>query len=144
MGGFAARKALRVVEHTEQVLAMELLAACQGMDMLKPLITTTPLSKVFNMVRSVSQYIDRDRFMSPEVDEVTKLLQDGQVWECVQLHLDSVREMESKNPSYLDTPIHSPTSVIKRSTSTTNIVLKGLQESAAEGEPSIKTAKFDL
>lgn len=30
MGGFSARKAMTVVEHTEQVIAIEILAACQG------------------------------------------------------------------------------------------------------------------
>ncbi|EAW97555.1 histidine ammonia-lyase, isoform CRA_b [Homo sapiens] len=53
MGGWAARKALRVIEHVEQVLAIELLAACQGIEFLRPLKTTTPLEKVYDLVRSV-------------------------------------------------------------------------------------------
>lgn len=53
MGGFAARKVLRVIEHVEQVLAMELLAACQGLDFLRPLTTTKPLQDVYKLVRSV-------------------------------------------------------------------------------------------
>ena len=40
MGGFAARKALIVVEHVETVIAIELLAACQALDLLRPLRTT--------------------------------------------------------------------------------------------------------
>uniref|UniRef100_A0A2K6GWD5 Histidine ammonia-lyase n=1 Tax=Propithecus coquereli TaxID=379532 RepID=A0A2K6GWD5_PROCO len=56
MGGWAARKALRVVEHTEQVLAIELLAACQGIEFLRPLRTTTPLEKVYDLVRSVVRF----------------------------------------------------------------------------------------
>ena len=54
MGGFSARKALKVVEHVEAVLAMELLAACQGMEFLKPLKSTPALQKVYDLVRSVS------------------------------------------------------------------------------------------
>ncbi|KAM6987055.1 histidine ammonia-lyase-like [Aplochiton taeniatus] len=53
MGGWAARKALRVVEHVEQVLAIELLAACQALEFLRPLKTTAPLEKVYDLVRSV-------------------------------------------------------------------------------------------
>lgn len=53
MGGWAARKCLRVIEHVEQVLAIELLAACQGIEFLRPLRTTTPLEKVYDLVRSV-------------------------------------------------------------------------------------------
>ena len=72
MGGFAARKALNIIEHVEAgtvdrardrqlincpVLAMELLAACQGLEFLKPLRTTAPLHKVYELVRTVSPYV---------------------------------------------------------------------------------------
>lgn len=53
MGGFAARKALEVVKHVEQVLAIELLAACQGLEFHRPIKTTTPLEEVYQLVRSV-------------------------------------------------------------------------------------------
>ena len=51
MGGFAARKALEIVEHVEQVLAIELLAACQALEFRRPLKTTIPLEKVYDLVR---------------------------------------------------------------------------------------------
>lgn len=52
MGAFAARKALTIVEHTEQVLAIELIAACQGLDLRMPEKTTTPpLMAVHKLVR---------------------------------------------------------------------------------------------
>ncbi|XP_067914874.1 histidine ammonia-lyase isoform X2 [Heterodontus francisci] len=56
MGGWAARKALRVIEHVEQVLGIELLAACQGIEFLRPLKTTTPLEKVYDLVRTVVRF----------------------------------------------------------------------------------------
>ena len=37
MGGWAARKALLVVENVETVLAIEALCACQALDFLTPL-----------------------------------------------------------------------------------------------------------
>ncbi len=52
MGGFAARKALRVVKNVEKVVAIELLAACQAIEFLRPLKTTTPLEEVYKVVRS--------------------------------------------------------------------------------------------
>ena len=55
MGGFAARKALEVVEHVEHVLAIELLAACKGLDLRRPKTTTPPLEKVFKLVRTVAK-----------------------------------------------------------------------------------------
>lgn len=53
MGGFAARKGLTVVENVESVIAIELLAACQAIEFLRPLKTTQPLEAVYNLVRSV-------------------------------------------------------------------------------------------
>ncbi|KAF7248453.1 Histidine ammonia-lyase [Varanus komodoensis] len=76
MGGWAARKALKVIEHVEQVLAIELLAACQGIEFLRPLRTTTPLEKVYDLVRSVVRPWMKDRFMAPDVEAAHRLLVD--------------------------------------------------------------------
>ncbi|ROL54632.1 Histidine ammonia-lyase [Anabarilius grahami] len=80
MGGWAARKALRVVEHVEQVLAIELLAACQGIEFLRPLRTTTPLEKVYDLVRATVKPWMKDRFMAPDIEAVHRLLVDQKVW----------------------------------------------------------------
>ncbi|MBN3271811.1 HUTH lyase, partial [Polyodon spathula] len=76
MGGWAARKALKVIEHVEQVLSIELLSACQGIEFLRPLRTTTPLEKVYDLVRSVAKPWIKDRFMAPDIEAVHKLLLD--------------------------------------------------------------------
>ncbi|XP_069765165.1 histidine ammonia-lyase isoform X1 [Narcine bancroftii] len=81
MGGWAARKALRVIEHVEQVLSIELLAACQGIEFLRPLRTTTPLEKVYDLVRSVVRPWIKDRFMAPDIEVVHQLLLDQKVWD---------------------------------------------------------------
>lgn len=51
MGGFAARKALTVVQHVEYCIAIELLCAVQAMDFLRPLRTTPALERVIALVR---------------------------------------------------------------------------------------------
>ncbi|VDK51275.1 unnamed protein product [Cylicostephanus goldi] len=79
MGGFAARKAITVIEHVEAVLAMELMAACQGLEFLKPLISTAPLNKVYQLVRTVTPPLTEDRFMQPEIEAVTQLLRENKV-----------------------------------------------------------------
>ncbi|MFT7812575.1 histidine ammonia-lyase-like [Arapaima gigas] len=83
MGGWAARKALRVVEHVEQVLAIELLAACQGLEFRRPLKTTAPLEKVYQLLRSVVRPWDQDRVMSADIEAAHRLLLEEQVWEAV-------------------------------------------------------------
>ncbi|XP_041832938.1 histidine ammonia-lyase-like [Melanotaenia boesemani] len=92
MGGWAARKALTVVEHVEQVLAIELLAACQALEFLRPLSTTTPLEKVYELLRSVVRPWDRDRIMSPDIEAAHTLVKQQKVWRTVQPYMDEYRK----------------------------------------------------
>ncbi|XP_061495513.1 histidine ammonia-lyase isoform X2 [Rhineura floridana] len=91
MGGWAARKALKVIEHVEQVLAIELLAACQGIEFLRPLRTTTPLEKVYDLVRSVVRPWMKDRFMSPDIEAAHRLLVDQKVWKVAEPYIEKYR-----------------------------------------------------
>lgn len=101
MGGYSARKALQVVANVERVIAIELLAACQAIEFLRPLKTTVPLEEVYRVVRSVVGPWDRDRFMAPDIDAVTQLLQEGKIWDCVK-------------GIYKNRPCRSPAGVISR------------------------------
>ncbi|KAM9958645.1 hypothetical protein ACTFIW_012234 [Dictyostelium discoideum] len=83
MGGWSARKCLNVVENVENVLAIELLAACQGLDFRRPLKTTEPLEAVYQLVRSKVTFMDKDRFIQPDIEEVYKLIRSGQVLNVV-------------------------------------------------------------
>lgn len=66
MGGFAARKALEVVKHVEQVLAIELLAACQALEFHRPTKTTAPLEDVYQLVRTVVKYVATGILLGPQ------------------------------------------------------------------------------
>jgi len=88
MGGWAARKALRVVSHVEYVVAIELLAACQAIDLLRPLRTTPALEAVWSLVRQHVRPWDGDRFMSPDIEACAQLVREGSVWAVVQQHID--------------------------------------------------------
>jgi len=87
MGGFAARKALEVVEHVETVIAIELLASCQALEFHRPKTTTKPLEAVHALVRSKVKAWDKDRIMAPDIDAVLKLVQSGAVLEAVRAHM---------------------------------------------------------
>lgn len=68
MGGWAARKCLQVIQNVERVLAIELLAACQGIDLRRPLKTTVPLEEVHKLVRSKVAPWDQDRYFHPDIE----------------------------------------------------------------------------
>ena len=93
MGGFCARKAIEVTENVENVIAIELLAACQGVWLLgeKP---TEPLQKVYDLVREVVTPYTRDRFMSPDIKAVHKLVKENKVWEAVAPYIEKYQEWE--------------------------------------------------
>jgi len=102
MGGFSARKLLEVVSNVEYVVAIELLAACQAIEFLRPLTTTKPLEEVYTLLRSVVKPWDKDRYMSPDIEAATKLLKDGKIWDVVVPYFDvysSNQLMETEIPS---------------------------------------------
>ncbi|KAL4659338.1 histidine ammonia-lyase-like [Arapaima gigas] len=117
MGGWAARKALRVVEHVEQVLSIELLAACQGIEFLRPLRTTTPLEKVYDLVRTVVKPWIKDRFMSADIEAVHQLLLEQKVWSVAQPYIEKycmehIPESRPSSPTAFS--LESPASPRKR------------------------------
>lgn len=90
MGGFAARKALTVVEHVETVVAIELLAGCQALDLLRPLRTTAALEAVYSVVRSKVPPLVKDRFMQPDIDAVLELVRNGAIYAAAQPFLENL------------------------------------------------------
>ncbi|KAG8137986.1 hypothetical protein E2320_003925 [Naja naja] len=73
MGGWAARKALK------------------GIEFLRPLRTTTPLEKVYDLVRSVVRPWMKDRFMAPDIEATQRLLVDQKVWEVAEPYIEKYR-----------------------------------------------------
>lgn len=88
MGGFAARKALDVVKHVEYVVAIELLCACQALDMLRPLKTTPQLEAVHAVVREHIKTWDQDRHMSPDIEVAHRLIYEEKVWTAVKAFVE--------------------------------------------------------
>jgi histidine ammonia-lyase len=77
MGVTAARKAAAVVVNTRRILAIEVLAACQALEFLKPLGTSSPLQAVYRRVRERVPPYNQDRHLSPEIEAVADLIRDG-------------------------------------------------------------------
>jgi histidine ammonia-lyase len=59
------------------ILAIELLSACQGIDLLSPLRTGLKAEKARELVRSVSATLTRDRSLAPDIAAVARLIADG-------------------------------------------------------------------
>src|ERR1035437_5830267 len=74
MGPIAARKLLKNVDLFETVLAIELLAAAQALDLRRPLVTSPPLEEVHRLVRARVPFWDADRHAAPAIEGARAVL----------------------------------------------------------------------
>ena len=87
MATYAARRLLTIAENTATVISIELLAACQGIDLLHPLHTSSLLQSVYAKVRQYVPFYESDRFMAPDIDSVKALVQAGEFSRLTSFHL---------------------------------------------------------
>ena len=73
MGAWAARKAITVIENVRRVLAMELMSASQGIDLLRPLRSTKKIEELMSIIREKVQYFDEDAPFYRAIDEIVKI-----------------------------------------------------------------------
>lgn len=77
MATFAARRLQDMHENTVGILAVEYLAACQGLDFLTPLISSAKLEKAKAALRAKVSFYDKDRYFSPDIEKAATLIRDG-------------------------------------------------------------------
>ena len=70
----AALKAARAVARAREVVAIEILCACQAIDMLAPLRTSPALAQVHARVRSRVPILADDRAPSPDITAIIQLI----------------------------------------------------------------------
>ena len=74
MGTIAARKAASILEHTKQVLAMELLAACQAIDLRAPAELGAATKPAYLAIRERVPFMAEDRVIAPDMAAVADLI----------------------------------------------------------------------
>ena len=79
MGMWAALKCRQVATNVRQILAIELLAAAQGIDLLRPLRSSGRLEALHLWVRSAVAPWDEDREMAPDLAVADRLLASGEI-----------------------------------------------------------------
>jgi histidine ammonia-lyase len=74
MATFAARRLGDMNLNTRYVVAIELLGACQGIDLRRPLNSNPLLEKYWGRVRRVAAYWDHDRYFQPDIEAIAELI----------------------------------------------------------------------
>ncbi len=77
MATFAARKALAVAVNVRRIVAIELLAACQGIDFRRPLRSSERLESAHALLRATVFHYDQDRYFAPDIAAADKLIAEG-------------------------------------------------------------------
>jgi histidine ammonia-lyase len=77
MATFAARKLGEMAANTATILAIELLAAAQGVDLRAPNLTSEKLQRVMDEIRSRVPHYDIDRYLAPDIAAMTDAVNGG-------------------------------------------------------------------
>jgi histidine ammonia-lyase len=73
----AGRRLWEMADNLRYVLAIELLAAVQGIDFKNGLKSSAPLEKYRRGLREKVAYYDHDRFLAPDIETASSLIAEG-------------------------------------------------------------------
>src|SRR6266852_4549774 len=79
MGMSGARRLERMLVNLRNTIAIELLCACQGIDLLAPLQTGALAKKAYDAVRVKSAKVFEDRSLAADIEAVSALIEEGAI-----------------------------------------------------------------
>src|SRR5213082_3111592 len=77
MGMTGALKFRTIVEDAEKVLAIELLAAAEGLEFRRPLKAGIGVERAFTALRAIAPRLNEDRALSPDIERVAAAIREG-------------------------------------------------------------------
>jgi histidine ammonia-lyase len=77
MATFAARRLAEMAQNAAGIVAIELLAAAQGIDFRAPLKTSPRLQELHSLIRSRVAFYDHDRYFAPDITAIQGLIEAG-------------------------------------------------------------------
>jgi histidine ammonia-lyase len=77
MATFAARRLQPMIANVAHILGIELLAAAQGIDFLRPLASSPALESAHAALREHCPAMMQDRYIAPDIEAATALVADG-------------------------------------------------------------------
>ena len=93
MATFAARRLQPMLRNTEYIVAIELLAAAQGIEFLRPLESSVVLEGVLQSVRAVSPAMMQDRSLAPDMERVHQLVTQGRIGLAGEAQINEFRAL---------------------------------------------------
>jgi histidine ammonia-lyase len=92
MGATAARQAEQILQHSETIVAVELLVAAQGIDFRRRILGTEAqlgrgTAVAYNLIRRHVPFLDHDAVLSPLIETVRQLVAEGAIKEALEAEL---------------------------------------------------------
>lgn len=79
MATFAARRLHEMTTNSATIVGIELLAAAQGIDFHRPLVTSPRLAPVHRLLRDRVPFYEVDRILAPDIAAATELVSSGRI-----------------------------------------------------------------
>jgi histidine ammonia-lyase len=83
MATFAARRLFEMAENTRNIVAIELLAAAQGIDFHRPMVSSAMLEGVHARLRQQVPKLEDDRYLAPDIEAASAMIASGALPECL-------------------------------------------------------------
>lgn len=83
MATHSARRLFDMLDNSNTVIAIEYLAACQGIDFHAPLKTSAPLLKAHKILRDKVANYTEDRYFAPDIEQAKHIIASGVLSELV-------------------------------------------------------------
>jgi histidine ammonia-lyase len=93
MATFAARRLQPMLRNTAHIVAIELLAAAQGVEFLRPLKSAPALEGVLRLVRSVSPAMTQDRSLARDMEAVHHLVAAGDIGHATEAYIPELHAL---------------------------------------------------
>jgi histidine ammonia-lyase len=84
MATFAARRLGPMLANTAHIIGIELLAAAQGIEFLRPLASSVALEEVHALLRERCAAMPEDRYLAPDIEAATALVRNGELAQFVR------------------------------------------------------------
>ncbi|WP_415061511.1 histidine ammonia-lyase [Bdellovibrio sp.] len=84
MGTIAARKFNQILRNAENVVAMEMLSACQALDLVAPLKPTAAVRAAYDLIRKDVPFAKEDRVFSKDVEVIKALMNSNELLKVTQ------------------------------------------------------------
>jgi len=79
MATFAARRLAAMLDNTAHIVGIELLAAAQGIEFLRPLQSSAALEETFALLRKSCPPMPEDHYLAPDIERAKALIDGGAI-----------------------------------------------------------------